>query len=81
MPNVTVDEARTNFDQTLEDAQHDPVFISKDGGLKAVVLSWDAFRGLVERSGGRVPRQKLEALLSESIDRRRAVYEALSKLG
>lgn len=80
MPNITASEAKRHFGKMLDDAQRDPVFISKDGELAAVVLSWDAFKRVVDRNSPRGVRPIIEELLPKTIDRYGDVFKALSKL-
>lgn len=53
MPNVTVDEAKSDFDRVLAEARNDPVLVFADHGPTAVVLSWDAFKRVMDRSQAR----------------------------
>lgn len=80
MPNVTAEEARHHFDQVLDDAQRDPVFVFADGKPSAVVLSWDAFKTVIERRQQSGVRPRVEELLAQSIERHRNLFTALSKL-
>ena len=79
--NVTATEARRHFGRMLKDAQSDPVFISKDGRVTAVMLSFDALKRLADRSSKRGVRPEVEKLLQDSIKRHDALYKALGRLG
>ena len=81
IPNVTATEARRHFGKVLTDAKSDPVFVFKDGDLEAVVLSWDAFKRVVDRNNPQGVRPFIEELLPKMIERYRSVFVALSKLG
>jgi hypothetical protein len=80
MPNLTAEEAKEHFDRMLDDAQRDPIFISKEGEIAAVVLSWDAFKRVVVQHQPPGGRPIVEQLLANSIERHRDLFVALSKL-
>ena len=80
MPNVSATQARRHFGKMLSYAKRDPVFVFKDGKLEAVVLSWDAFKNVVDQNKPKGVRSIIEDLLSKSIERYRSVFVALSKL-
>ena len=81
MPNVTASRARQKFGEILEQAQRDPVFVSRHGKQIAVVLSFEAMMRLTG-VGKRGPvRPEVEKLLADAIKRRASVFRALTKLG
>jgi prevent-host-death family protein len=79
--NVTATEAHRHLGKVLQDAQSDPVFISKGGKITAVVLSFDALQRLVSRNVDGRGRPEVEKLLRDSIKQWGAVYKALGRLG
>ena len=79
MPNITTEYASDNFAKVVEDAQHDPIFISKDGEIAVVMLSWDAFRRVVTRDRPKGVRPAVERALTEMIEGYGDVFRARSK--
>jgi PHD/YefM family antitoxin component YafN of YafNO toxin-antitoxin module len=80
MPNLTATEAKKHFGKMLDDAKRDPVFIWRDGKLSHVVVSWDAFKRVIDRNQPEGVRPIVEELLAKSIEKHHNLYVALSKL-
>jgi prevent-host-death family protein len=81
MPNLTATQVKRHFGQALDQAQHDPVFISRAGKPTAVLLSWDALQTVLKRSQQSAMRPDVEGLVAQSIATHHDLYRALSKLG
>ncbi len=79
MAEMTATDAKNKFGQLLEDARREPVHIQKNGRDVAVVLSPEEFRAYREFSAKPRVRPVIEELLQESLEKRRALYEALAK--
>ena len=79
MAAITATEAKNKFGQVLEMAQAEPVRIQKNGRDVAVVLSPEQYGALVANSNAPKVRPIVETLMAKSIERRRALYEALAK--
>ena len=80
MPNITATQARRQFGKLLDDVRDDPVFVSRNGELSAVVLSWEAFKRVIDRTAVDTPRPDIDALLRTAIERHAEVFKALAKL-
>lgn len=79
MAAITATEAKNKFGQVLEMVQAEPVRIQKNGRDVAVVLSPEQYGALVANSNTPKVRPIVETLMAKSIERRRALYEALAR--
>lgn len=79
MTRFTATDAKNRFGQVLDLARTGPVTIEKNGRDVAVVLSAEEFARLMAETQKPRVNPRLEALLADSIERRRPVYEALAK--
>ncbi len=78
MTEISATDAKNRFGQVLEMARTGPVHVQKNGRDVAVVISPEEYRRLQEGNAPKV-RPSIERLLERSIERRRALYEALAK--
>jgi len=79
MATMTATEAKNRFGQLLEMAQAEPVHVQKDGRDVGVMISPEQYRQLSALAAKPKVRPVIEALLAESIEKRRSLYEALAK--
>jgi len=79
MATMTATEANNRFGQLLEMAQAEPVHVQKDGRDVGVMISPEQYRQLSALAAKPKVRPVIEALLAESIEKRRSLYEALAK--
>jgi len=79
MAAVTATDAKNRFGQMLEMARTEPVHIQKNGRDLAVVVSAEEYARLTANSIAPRVRPAIEALLQRSINRHKALYEALAK--
>lgn len=79
MAAITATDAKNKFGQMLEMAQAEPVRIQKNGRDVAIVLSPEQYGALLAQGEAPRVRPVVEALMAKSIERRRALYEALAK--
>lgn len=77
MAEVTATQAKNRFGQVLEMAQAEPVHVQKNGRDVAIVLSPEQYKAL--QSAAPKVRPVVEKLLSESLERRRSLYEVLAR--
>jgi prevent-host-death family protein len=76
---VTATDAKNTFGQILEAAQREPVRIQKNGRDVAVLVSAAEYERLSELQAAPHVSPRVRQLLAESMEKRRAVYEALAK--
>jgi prevent-host-death family protein len=79
MAEMTATEAKNKFGQLLELARTEPVRIQKNGRDVGVLLSPEQYELLVAHSAAPRVRPLVEQLLAKSMDRRKALYEALAR--
>lgn len=79
MSNITATDAKNKFGQVLDQAQHEPVHVQKNGRDIAVVVSAAEYQRLTEASAKPNVNPRLDALIDESMARWGRVYEALAK--
>jgi antitoxin Phd len=86
MKTMTTTEARKRFGALLKAAATEPVFVRKNGREVAVVVSPEEYdrmrmaKAIQNVNGPGRNKPLIDKLLQESIERRRSLYEALSKL-
>jgi prevent-host-death family protein len=86
MKTMNATQARTRFGALLMAAATEPVFVRKNGREVAVVVSPEEYdrmrmaKAIQNVTGTGKVRPQVEKLLRESIEKRRSLYEALSKL-
>lgn len=76
---INATDAKNRFGQVLEMAQAGPVHVQKNGRDVAVVLSAAEYGRLVEEGSAPRVNPRVKALLAESMERRKSLYEALAK--
>ena len=76
MRTVTATEAQNKFGKLIEDAQKEPVRISRNGRDQAVLLSVEEFERLKTAPS---VRPEVKALHDRLMKKRHSVYEALAK--
>lgn len=76
MKTLNATQAKNQFGQLLDDAQAEPVVISKNGRDVAVLVSQAEFERMTDSNP---VRPMIKELHRRSIERRRSVYEALAK--
>lgn len=79
MAEISATHAKNKFGQMLEMAQAGPVHIQKNGRDVAVVLSPEQYAALQAKDTSPKVRPAIEALMARSIERRKALYEALAR--
>ncbi|KKB85328.1 hypothetical protein VW29_06670 [Devosia limi DSM 17137] len=79
MSTITATNAKNKFGQVLDQAQHEPVHVQKNGRDIAVVVSAAEYQRLIAASAGSKVSPRVQQLLAESMEQRRSVYEALAK--
>ena len=86
MKTMTATAARKRFGELLKTAATEPVFIRKNGREVAIVVSPEEYdkmrmaKAIHNVNGPGRNRPLIDKLLQESIEKRRSLYEALSKL-
>jgi prevent-host-death family protein len=76
---ISATDAKNRFGELLELARKAPVHVQRNGRDVAVVISPEEFERLLAGASAPKIRPAVEALLQKSIERRRALYEALAK--
>lgn len=79
MRSMTATDAKNRFGQVLEMAQAEPVHIQKNGRDVGIVISPEEFARLKAGADAPKVRPAIEQLLQRSVERRRALYEALAR--
>ena len=79
MVKIAATDARNKFGQVVKMAQAEPVHIQKNGRDVAVVLSPAHYASLTARNSEFTVRPIVNTLMARSIERRKSLYEALSK--
>jgi prevent-host-death family protein len=79
MSTITATDAKNKFGQVLDEAQHEPVHVQKNGRDVAVVISAAEYQRLRAASEPPKVNPRLEALIDESMTRWGEVYKALAK--
>lgn len=79
MSTITATEAKKKFGEVLDMAQSEPVHVQKNGRDVAVVLSSEEYQRLTAAGPRSRINPRLEELMTESMEKRRSVYEALAK--
>lgn len=79
MSTITATDAKNKFGQVLDEAQHAPVHVQKNGRDVAVVISAAEYARLSAANADAKVSPRVQQLLAESMVQRRTVYEALAK--
>ena len=75
MSTISATDAKNNFGQVLDQAQHEPVH----GRDIAVVVSAAEYQRLSAANADSKVSPRVQQLLAESMKQRRSVYEVLAK--
>lgn len=79
MSTITATDAKNKFGQVLDQAQHAPVHVQKNGRDVAVVISAAEYERLSAATAEARVSPRVQQLLADSMVQRRAVYQALAK--
>lgn len=79
MNHITATDAKNRFGQVLEQAQSGPVHVQKNGRDVAVVISPAEYQRLQDAATAPSVNPKVRQLLEDTMNRRKALYQALAK--
>jgi prevent-host-death family protein len=76
---ISATEAKNRFGELLEMARKEPVEVQKNGRTVGAMISAEDYARFREMTSAPKVRPAVDALLTRSIERRKALYEALAR--